>query len=63
MEITEAGPQSKWILLQISNKNKMTTNTGLCAFLTAAGLLHSMVCWATVALCRDRAAARAVIDS
>lgn len=32
MEITEAGPQSKWILLQISNKDKMTTNTQLGAF-------------------------------
>lgn len=38
MDITEAGPQSKWILLQIRNKNKMTTNTQLCAFPTAAGL-------------------------
>lgn len=32
MEIPEAGPQSKWILLHISNEDKMTTNTQLCAF-------------------------------
>lgn len=64
MEVTEAAPQSKWILPQISNKNKMTY-TQLCAFPTEAGWLDGMVCWAKVALCRDRAAASAnvVIDS